>query len=497
MLSKSLRSPLVEVVVISSLVGCAFSEPPNGTLKCGAGGQACPDGYSCSAYTGTCWKEGTEPKHDAAGADDLGAATDATAREPVVRLPTDGQPSLDAPPDLPRFDTPPSPHGSGGGTGAGTSTLDGQGGVSGKPGSGGAAGADTSHPGGLGGTSSKTGTGGAAGAESSQPGGLGGTSSNTGTGGTAGSATSQSGGQGGTSIKPGTGGAASGGTSAAGGQGGAGGTTVPDAGSFRTFTCEPSCYNQVCSARTGMCTTDYGRCGSVPCKTDADCCNLAECDNVAQRCSQNQSKYFTCEGGQCVRAEDGYAGVCTTVNVQPNDCQELCPQSAPTAGTRCSVYSEQCSYGSRTCECAYINKQFVWACYQNYTCESTCFNQSCAGATDMCTDEFGRCNPIPCSDDADCCALAKCDNLTDRCSKQRSRYFTCTSGQCIRTEEGFEGYCKDIEALLPDEATCADLCPPAKPEHNTRCQSYSKSCTYGTTVCRCQYGTQGILWTCL
>jgi hypothetical protein len=294
-------------------------------------------------------------------------------------------------------------------------------------------------------------------------------------------------------LPTGTGGAPAG---TGGAPAGTGGTAGPDAGSFRTFTCEPSCYNQSCGAKTGMCTSDHGRCAAVPCATDTDCCDLGKCDNVVDLCKENRSRYFACESGQCVRAPDGYTGVCTTVGARQGSCQDLCPKSEPVAGTRCDAYPNKCTYGSRTCECSYINKQFVWACYKGYTCESTCFNETCPAAADMCTGEFGRCRPVTCKDESDCCALSKCDNLTDRCSKQASRYFTCTSGQCVRAAEGYAGYCADIASLLPDEATCTDLCPPAQPEHNTRCQSYSSSCTYGTTVCKCQSGTQGILWNC-
>ncbi len=50
------------------LVGCGFSDPPSGKLKCAQGSQACPGGYVCDPGSLTCWKA-SEVKDDASISD--------------------------------------------------------------------------------------------------------------------------------------------------------------------------------------------------------------------------------------------------------------------------------------------------------------------------------------------------------------------------------------------------------------------------------------------
>jgi hypothetical protein len=91
---------LVFILSLSAL-GCGVSDPPNGSLACEKGSQACPDGYYCSQNTNRCWKNGTAPVDDAgtSGLDanpatdgpsshDQGASIETAVGETMVKIDT-------------------------------------------------------------------------------------------------------------------------------------------------------------------------------------------------------------------------------------------------------------------------------------------------------------------------------------------------------------------------------------------------------------------------
>ena len=69
---------------------CSPTDPPNGTLKCGAAPKQCPAGYECSDVTGTCWLLHTGP--DAGNADGKGQ----DGLTPDVQMSSDGNGAPDA-----------------------------------------------------------------------------------------------------------------------------------------------------------------------------------------------------------------------------------------------------------------------------------------------------------------------------------------------------------------------------------------------------------------
>lgn len=291
----------------------------------------------------------------------------------------------------------------------------------------------------------------------------------------------------------GTSGGSNAGASPAEGGTGEGGTGEGGLGA-RQLTCHESCYNQSCAARTDMCTVEYGRCAPVPCVADKDCCALAACDDVLSACET--SPYFMCEGGFCQRASADYSGECRLATAEP-DCDNPCPAAMPRSGDRCNVASHTCSYGDRDCYCGLVEGRIQWVCHAQYACETTCFNQTCPDSADMCTVEQGYCQPVPCEGDGDCCALSLCDNLTERCRSERSKFFACRDGSCVRAEPSYVGLCRDMERLFPDEASCEDLCPSTQPVSGTRCQVPERECVYANATCRCNTsGAQGIGWFC-
>lgn len=99
-------------------------------------------------------------------------------------------------------------------------------------------------------------------------------------------------------------------------------------------------------------------------------------------------------------------------------------------------------------------------------CVPGCLNQSCPGTYDFCLADHGECQPVPCSEHTDCCALEACDDP----AKDSVPRFYCDGGQCRRdkTEQhtvscgdgpapgtvGFGGTCQPSRGLCGPDLAC-------------------------------------------
>lgn len=173
-----------------------------------------------------------------------------------------------------------------------------------------------------------------------------------------------------------------------------------------------------------------------------------------------------------------------------------CPASKPAPAANCGSLGLLCSYGTSGCGCLAGEVGAQWQCSTTFVCAPDCFNQTCVGVNDMCTTQSGRCKPITCSSDADCCGLTACDNLTDRCEKGKSPYFSCVEGQCTRAAADYNGACKTLEPAIAIESTCEEPCPPTAPANSKRCMAYKQTCAYGNKSCLCTYKGSSFVWDC-
>ncbi len=88
---------------------------------------------------------------------------------------------------------------------------------------------------------------------------------------------------------------------------------------------------------------------------------------------------------------------------------------------------------------------------RHYACVSGCFNNDCDGLYDFCTADYGRCKPVPCVSDEDCCGIVECDILTCPVPPApHSVYFGCEQGKCRRLGAAtYSGACKPLKFQDP------------------------------------------------
>lgn len=238
--------------------------------------------------------------------------------------------------------------------------------------------------------------------------------------------------------------------------------------------------------------TESGGAGGEGCGT----CG-SECANGEKSCDPLGLGLRTCDASGQWGAPVPCTGLACPVGA--NSCQgtATCPKAKPTPGTGCGSVDLLCAYGSTGCGCLGGDSGAEWSCSTPFTCAPDCFNQSCVGANAMCTTESGRCKAVTCNSDADCCGLTACDNVTDRCSKGKSPYFTCADGQCTRAATDYDGVCKTLEPAITIESTCEMPCPPTLPANGKRCMPYQQSCDYVSKSCTCAYKGSSFVWDCV
>lgn len=238
---------------------------------------------------------------------------------------------------------------------------------------------------------------------------------------------------------------------------------------------------------------DGGRLGAggEPC---TDC--GGECVPGTKQCDPLGLGLSTCNAQRQWGAPVACAGLACPVGKPSCQGTPVCPGAKPVAGAACGSSGLLCAYGGSGCGCIASETGAKWSCSTPFACVGNCFNQTCVAANEMCTTESGRCQPVTCNDDADCCGLTACDNLTDRCSKNKSPYFTCAAGECVRATAGYSGVCKTLEPAIGIESTCAMPCPATAPANGKRCMPYQQSCTYGGKSCECNLTGANIGWQC-
>jgi cysteine-rich repeat protein len=184
---------------------------------------------------------------------------------------------------------------------------------------------------------------------------------------------------------------------------------------------------------------------------------------------------------------DGCSSNCVA---EPIVSENECPSTLPTGGDSCAVENMDCTYDDELCVCVDTSASTrTWVCMPLYECTKNAYNQSCP--TDgWATEDFGQCEIVPCEDDAECCSLLACDDLTRRCDLQQSESFRCISGMCRR---GPSNTCGALARFVPVEGTCEEPCPAERPTDGEHCMPNGQSCGFGLYDCACARDTG---WVC-